>query len=175
MKEPNMLIDHDAILQDWKKHAEKDEEANFRFLRSLKMVPNPDRIDALASELHADAFGRIDCTRCANCCKTMRPGVSAEDIERIAEHLGMSCEAFTAAYLEANQDKGGYRIKAAPCPFLGSDDRCTIYEIRPENCREFPHTDKEGFIWRTYLHSANTLRCPAVYYIVEQMRKRRRR
>jgi hypothetical protein len=119
MKEPNMLIDHDTILQDWKKHAEKDEESNFRFLRSLKMVPNPDRIDALASELHADAFGRIDCTRCANCCKTMRPGVSAEDIERIAEHLGMSCEAFTAAYLEANQDKGGLPDQGGPVPVLG--------------------------------------------------------
>jgi len=66
-------------------------------------------------------------------------------------------------------------MKETPCPFLGKDDRCTLYAIRPEACRDFPHTDKEGFIWRTYQHAANTLACPAVYYIVKHMRSRSRR
>jgi Fe-S-cluster containining protein len=170
-----MPPDHDTILRDWNENAARDEDVTFRFLRSLKMVPNPDRIDALARDLHAQAFGRIDCTRCANCCKTMPPAVSAEDIHRISARLGMSEEAFIAGYLVVDEDEGGYRMKTAPCPFLGRDDRCTIYEVRPEVCREFPHTDKEGFIWRIYLHAANARACPAVYYIVKQMRHRSRR
>jgi Fe-S-cluster containining protein len=170
-----MPNDHDALLQDWRENAAKDDDVNFRFLRSLKMVSDPERIDAQARELHEDAFRRIDCTRCANCCKTMPPAVTAEDSAAIAAYLGLSLEAFTAAYLEVDPEEGGQRMKATPCPFLGADDRCTIYAIRPAACREFPHTDKEGFIWRTYLHSANTRNCPAVYYIVKRMRQRKRR
>jgi len=170
-----MSPDHDMILRDWQENAARDDDVNFRFLRSLKMVSDPERVDALAHALHEEAFGHIDCTRCANCCKTMTPAVSAEDIDRIAGHLAMSREAFITAYLVVDEDEGGYRMKAAPCPFLGADDRCTIYAVRPDDCRQFPHTHKEGFIWRTYLHSANAQSCPAVYYIVKRMRQRLRR
>jgi Fe-S-cluster containining protein len=97
------------------------------------------------------------------------------DIARIAAHLGLSEESFTTTYLEIDPEEGSYRTKAAPCPFLGKDDRCTIYDVRPVACRDFPHTDKEGFTQRTYLHTANTLSCPAVYFIVKRLRRRLRR
>jgi Fe-S-cluster containining protein len=174
-REKDMPDDHDSLLRDWRENAPRQEEANFRFLRSLKLVSDPDRIDTLARELHDDAFARIDCTRCANCCKTMPPAVTEEDSRRIAAHLGMAEEAFVAAYLVEDEEKGGDCMKAAPCPFLGEDDRCTIYAVRPQACREFPHTDKEWFTTRTYLHTSNTLRCPAVYHVVKQMRRRLRR
>ena len=61
-------------------------------------------------------------------------------------------------------------MKALPCPFFGADNRCTIYEVRPADCVEYPHTDKEGFTFRTHGHANNALVCPAVFYIVEQMR-----
>jgi uncharacterized protein len=79
-----MLADHDALLGEWKAQAARQEDANFRFLRSLKMVDDPEAIDQLAQALHAQIFDRIDCTRCANCCKTMAPGLNQQDIERIA-------------------------------------------------------------------------------------------
>jgi Fe-S-cluster containining protein len=167
-----MTTAHDRLMRDWEKDAARREGRNFRFLRSLKVIPNPDDVDALARELHGEAFGQIDCTRCANCCKTMRPGVSDEDVERISARLGLSGEAFREAYLAVNE-LGEYEMKTVPCPFLGADDRCTIYEVRPEACREFPHTDKEGFTSRVYAHAANTPTCPAVFYIVEELRDRR--
>ena len=170
-----MPADHETILRQWRENAGREAEANFRFLRSLKMVSDPERVDDLARTLHEQAFARIDCTRCANCCKTMPPGVTDEDVERIAAHLGMSREAFVAAYLEVDKEEGGYRMRAVPCPFLGADDRCTIYEVRPEDCRSVPHTDKEGFARRTYGHAANTETCPAVWWIVKRMRRMRRR
>jgi Fe-S-cluster containining protein len=169
-----MPPDHDIILRDWQANARQEDDANYRFLRSLKLAPNPDHIDELARELHQEAFRHIDCTRCANCCKTMPPAVTTEDIRRISRHLNLSEQAFIAAYLTVDPDERCYVIKTARCPFLGDDDRCTIYAIRPDVCRQFPHTDKEGFSCRTHLHSANALHCPAVYYLVKQMRRRLR-
>ena len=29
-------------------------------------------------------------------------------------------------------------MKAIPCPLLGADDRCTIYAVRPRQCRTWP-------------------------------------
>jgi Fe-S-cluster containining protein len=170
-----MPDDHDALMQQWRENAGREAETNFRFLRSLKMVRNPERIDDQACALHEEVFGRIDCTRCANCCKTMPTTLTDADIDRIAAHLGMSREAFIETYLRRDRLEGAYATKGVPCPFLGSDDRCTIYEVRPATCQEFPHTDKEGFIWRTYAHADNTARCPAVYHIVRGLRQRRRR
>ncbi len=138
-------------------------------------MSDPDRIDSLARQMHEDTFARIDCTRCANCCKTMQPELTGEDIERIAKHLGQSAEAFITAYLEPDPEEGGLRINAAPCPFLGTDNRCTVYEVRPQACQEFPHTDKEDFATRTYLHTGNSLSCPAVYHIVKGLRRRLRK
>src|SRR5262249_58635563 len=129
----------------------------------------------VARRLHEEVFRQIDCTRCANCCKTQPPGFAQEDIDRIAGHLGLSNEAFIERYLVADQDEQGYQIETVPCPFLGSDDRCTIYDIRPKACREYPHTDKEDFIGRTYMHSSNTTSCPAVYHLVTRLRQRVRR
>jgi Fe-S-cluster containining protein len=167
-----MLADHDALLRNWKQNAARRENANFRFLRRLKMVDDPDKIDALAHNLHEEVFGQIDCTRCANCCKTMRAGLNDQDIERIATQQHMSQQEFIDVFLHANPVRPGqFLMKALPCPFLGPDERCTIYDVRPESCRKFPHTDQEGFIGRSYQHTANTLNCPAVFHIVREMRK----
>ena len=35
--------------------------------------------------------------------------------------------------------------KGLPCPFLAEDGRCTVYEVRPRDCAEYPHTQKKGF------------------------------
>ena len=109
-----MPDDHDRMLQSWRENAAREDDSNFRFLRSLKMVSDPERIDALAGGLHEEVFSRIDCTRCANCCKTIRPGFTEQDIARIAAHLGMSTESFITACLEIDPEEGGHRTKTAP-------------------------------------------------------------
>jgi len=165
-----MLADHDALVSAWRANSRSREDANFRFLRSLKMVDDPDEIDDLAREVHADVFAHIDCTRCANCCKTMAAGLNDQDIERIAAQ--MTRQEFIDAYLRADQERPGrFLMRAIPCPFLGPDDHCTIYAIRPDSCQKFPHTNQEGFAFRSYQHTSNTLTCPAVYHIVQEMRK----
>jgi uncharacterized protein len=165
-------MDHDSIVEDWQKHAKKNDAKNFRFLLSLKVRDYGFDPDEVAAELHEQAFESLDCTRCANCCKTMTVILDQSDIDRIAEHLGMTTQSFIETYLELNEEEQLYKIRQTPCPFLGSDNRCTIYSVRPACCREYPHTDKEGFASRKYLHANNSQQCPATFWIVEQMRAR---
>ena len=166
------MVDHDAIVSDWEQNAEAYDEENYQFLRSMKFRRYGFKPDQLAATLHEQAFQIVQCTRCANCCKTTDVVFTTEDITRIADHLNMRVEEFVAAYLEPDEEDGPYKARQKPCPFLGNDDRCTIYDVRPAVCREYPHTDKTGFTTRTMLHANNALTCPAVFWIVEQMKRR---
>lgn len=164
---------HDGIVEDWRQHAESHDDANYAFLRSLKFRKYGFDPDQAARELHEQAFRIVDCTRCANCCKTMGVILDAADVDRIARHLGLSIDEFEERYVERDEEQPAVvRIRQRPCPFLGADDRCTIYEVRPTVCREYPHTDKEGFATRTIGHASNAQTCPAVFWIVERLRER---
>lgn len=163
---------HDNLIANWQENAEKHDDKNYQFLRSLK-ERSFKKVDRIALQLHQEAFSIVDCTRCANCCRTMQIGVTKEDIPRIAAHLGMAPDEFIAAYLEQDKQDGDYRMKATPpCPFLGDDNLCKIYDVRPEGCRGYPFTDKPDFPSRSITHAFNTVACPAVFYMVEQMKKR---
>lgn len=162
---------HDDLVADWKAKAEKHEEENHQFLRSLKEQSSK-KVDRIALQLHQEAFSIVDCTRCANCCRTMQIGVTKEDIPRIAGHLGRAPKEFIAAYLKKDKVHGGYRMNTMPCPFLGDDNKCKIYDVRPEGCRNFPSTDKPDFRSRSIVNTFDAVFCPAVFYMVEQMKKR---
>jgi Fe-S-cluster containining protein len=161
---------HEALVADWQANAAKHDDDNYWFLRSLKQKSFK-KVDRIALELHQEAFGVVDCTKCANCCRTLRVPVTDDDITRIAGHLGMARDEFIAGYLERREEEG-YRIKATPCPFLGGDSKCTIYGVRPEKCRGYPFTDKPDFPFMSITHANNAVVCPAVFYLVEQMKKR---
>jgi Fe-S-cluster containining protein len=163
--------DHDAVLEDWRQNAKANDDQNYEFLRSLKFRNYGFDPDELAAELHERVFQIVDCTRCANCCKTMDLKVREADAARIAKHLDMAIDEFAEKYL-ATDEEGDRKFGQTPCPFLGDDDRCTIYELRPKDCREYPHMDKKGFTFRTMGHANNALTCPAVFWIVEETRKR---
>jgi uncharacterized protein len=168
-----MMDDHDSIIADWKKNAERNVDRNYAVLRDLKYYDDDYELDEPAHELHRQAFKKIDCTRCANCCKTLEIHFERDDIERIAAHIGLSPDDFIAKYLQpASDEEDAYVTRQQPCPFLGSDDRCTIYEIRPKDCAGYPFTDKPEFTSRIMGIAGNTVTCPAVYWIVEQLTRR---
>jgi Fe-S-cluster containining protein len=160
---------HDDLVAHWKENAHKHDDKNYRFLRSLKERSRK-KVDRIALELHQEAFRIVDCTKCANCCRTLHPILTEEDIGRISGHLGMTRDEFITEYLEPIEEQNRYRIRTLPCPFLGEDNRCTIYSVRPEKCREYPFTDKPDFACRTMNHANNALVCPAVFYLVERMK-----
>ena len=163
---------HDALVTDWQENARKHDEKNYLFLRRVKQRVSSNKVDRIALELHQKAFSIVDCTKCANCCRTLHPIVTDEDVARIAAHLGMTEQEFIAAYLERDEDEGRFRIKTTPCPFLSDDNLCKIYDVRPEKCRGYPFTDKPDFVFMTMTHANNAVVCPAVFYLIEQMKGR---
>jgi len=164
--------DHESVVADWTENAKARDNENYHFLRSTKFRDYGFEPDELAGELHKQAFQIVDCTRCANCCKTMIVPFDADDIEPIAAHLNMPTAELIEKFLVADEENDRYLAGQKPCPFLGDDNRCTIYEVRPTVCREYPHTDKEGFVFRTRGVANNALVCPAVFWLVEQMKRR---
>ena len=125
-------------------------------------------IDEAAKHLHDKAFQKIDCRTCANCCKTAGPLLVQEDINRLSQHLDLSAGDFIQRYLEMDED-GDFVFVGKPCPFLQSDDLCSIYEIRPKACREYPHTNRKLFRDLEDIHLANAAICPAVQDVLENL------
>src|SRR5688500_16225293 len=116
--------------------------------------------------LHEQAFQKIDCLQCANCCKNYSPRFKTPDIKRISRHLKMKEGEFIETYLELDSD-GDYVVKTKPCPFLGTDNYCSIYEVRPSDCHRFPYTDEDVIVKRQALTLKNSTFCPIVYYVLE--------
>ena len=118
--------------------------------------------------LHDEAFSKIDCLQCANCCKNYSPRFKTPDIKRISKHLKMRESDFIERYLKVDED-GDFVVRSTPCPFLGLDNFCSIYEQRPSDCHRFPYTDEDVFIKRPQLTLKNSTFCPAVYYVLEKL------
>ncbi|MBK7434519.1 MAG: YkgJ family cysteine cluster protein, partial [Chitinophagaceae bacterium] len=119
-------------------------------------------------ELHDEAFSRIDCLQCANCCRNYSPRFKTPDIKRIAKFLKMKEGEFIHRYLYIDPE-GDYVLKSKPCPFLGSDNYCSIYEARPSDCQRFPYTDEDVILKRQNLTLKNSSFCPAVYFVLEKL------
>lgn len=116
--------------------------------------------------LHEQAFAKIDCLQCANCCKNYSPRFKTPDIKRISRHLKMKEGEFIETYLMLDTE-GDYVVKTKPCPFLGADNYCSIYEVRPSDCQRFPYTDEDVIVKRQSLTLKNSSFCPIVYYVLE--------
>lgn len=119
-------------------------------------------------ELHDEAFTKVNCLECANCCRNYSPRFKTPDIKRISRHLGMKESAFIETYLRLDED-GDYVVRSSPCPFLGSDNFCGIYDVRPSDCARYPYTDEDVLFKRPQLTLKNSTVCPAVYYVLEKL------
>ncbi len=92
-----------------------------------------------------------------------------KDVERLARNLRMKPVEVIEKYMEMDTD-GEYVFRSAPCPFLGADNYCSVYESRPLACREYPHTNRKRFYQVLDLSVQNTAVCPAVVRIFEKLR-----
>jgi hypothetical protein len=91
---PNSGIDHDTVVANWNQNAERHDDENYGFLRSMKFLEYGFDPDELAGELHEQAFQLVDCIRCADYCKTLNITFDDEDIERSDGHLNMPTAKF---------------------------------------------------------------------------------
>ena len=156
-------------LEFYKKQAQQKQKEHRKFLDGLKKKP-PKNLDYLTLETHEETFWEIDCLSCANCCKTTGPLYTEKDIERISKHLRMKPADFETKFLRVDEDQDKV-LQNLPCFFLNEDNTCSIYDVRPKACREYPHTDRKKIYQINNLTIQNTVICPATYVFVEKLRK----
>lgn len=93
---------------------------------------------------------RFECQRCGNCCRG-EPGyvwVNTKEAEAISSYIQESPEKFAKKYLR----KAGHRISLIERPdgdCVMYSNGCSIYEVRPKQCRTFP-------FWSSNLKSKDT-------------------
>lgn len=84
---------------------------------------------------------RFQCTRCGNCC-TGPPGyvwVTPEEMAAIAEHRGESLDQIQALFTRLVGRRRSLKEKAnGDCVFYNRQEGCTIYPVRPRQCRTWP-------------------------------------
>ena len=152
------------LLHNWNKKSAARQKAYKQLLKTA----NPQKVLKKLPELHEEAFSNINCLECANCCKNYSPRFKTPDIKRISKHLGMKESVFIETYLRLDED-GDYVVRSTPCPFLGSDNYCGIYDVRPSDCARYPYTDEDVLLKRPQLTLKNSSVCPAVYYVLEKL------
>ncbi len=154
----------DRLLQNWEKKSGERQKLYRQYLQRA----SKNEVLRRLPDLHEEAFSKVDCLQCANCCKTYSPRFKTPDVKRIAKHLRMKEGVFIETYLRVDEE-GDFVVKSSPCPFLGADNHCSIYEERPSDCRRFPYTDEDVFIKRQALTLKNSSFCPITYYVLEKL------
>ncbi|MGH8175361.1 MAG: YkgJ family cysteine cluster protein, partial [Steroidobacter sp.] len=154
--------------------AQQKSDENWAFRQFLKQrcELDPEELDQRVFELTKRVWAGIDCTTCANCCKTVRPTFSEEEIERLARRLGIARQQFIETYLEPSEagDENPWQTRTTPCPFL-KENRCSVCEDRPADCSGYPYLYEPDFASRTIAMIDRTFTCPIVYEVMEELKR----
>jgi Fe-S-cluster containining protein len=151
------------------KLAQACEDANWRFRTFLKGADlEIEELDAIVHREYETVAGQIDCCACSNCCREILPTLDDADVNRLATGLGTTADEIIARYLTRNED-GDLTFNRRPCPFL-SENRCRVYEHRPDTCRSYPHLQKKEFVFRLTQAVSNCSVCPIVFNVYERLK-----
>lgn len=97
----------------------------------------------------------IPCEKCGRCCREIEQiAMTDSDLIQLADHLKMSEDAVIKKYkIKERVVEGSFEFYLpAPCPFVKKDNSCSIYPIRPKNCKIYPLGQYKEHM---------SLRCPA--------------
>ncbi len=104
---------------------------------------------------------RFRCTQCGHCC-TGAPGyvwVSDGEIAAIADHLDMPRAEMIALHTRIANGERSLREKAnGDCDFYDKAAGCTIYEVRPGQCRTWPFWESNLKSPKAWQHTCDI--CP---------------
>ncbi len=152
------------ILHNWQKKSTERQKLYKNYL--LKADKN--KVLKQLPDLNEAAYENINCLNCAACCKNYSPRFKTPDIKRISKHLDLKEGVFIEKYLNLDEE-GDYVVNTKPCPFLGDDNYCSIYDVRPSDCARFPYTDEDVILKRVPLTLKNSSFCPIVYFVLEEL------
>jgi uncharacterized protein len=140
---------------------------NWNFRAYLQQKVSPIEIDRAAQALAQEVSAKIDCTACGNCCREIYPHFTPADVSRLAAGLGQSEHDLKSTM----RGEGGASVFcASPCPML-KGSKCTVYEHRPDDCRDYPHLHKPDFLGGSIGTIENYGTCPIVFNVYGQLKE----
>jgi hypothetical protein len=145
-----------------------EKEAEHDQFRVYLKQMNSDELDEMIFPIQEEVTAAIDCTSCGACCKSLMINVTAEEASQLSSTLGINESQFRQQYLEESME-GQLIINQVPCHFL-EGSKCSIYQNRFIECREFPHLHKKGFqnrLFGTLMHYGT---CPIVFNSIEALK-----
>lgn len=125
-------------------------------------------IDELVQEINAEITPKIDCTACGNCCKSLMINITKPESKALADHLQMDLADVKKKYIEESL-QGNMIMNTIPCHFL-EGTKCSIYEHRFNECREFPHLQRPNFTDRLFGTLMYYHMCPIIFNVVEELK-----
>ena len=154
--------------------AKKRQDENYRFRDFLKHHSGlgSEEVDRLVQQISAEVWKRVDCTECGNCCREVSPTLNENEVTDLACHLGINNADLISKYLRPAEksEESPWLMRQKPCPLL-RDNRCSVYEHRPGNCRAYPYLDQPDFVFRTWSMMDRLSVCPAVFEVWEQLKR----
>lgn len=132
-----------------------------------------DQLDALVESLAGPITAAIDCTQCANCCRSLDVCLIPSDVPRLAQGLDILLEAVQTRYVDeaTGQAQGEWAvIPAHPCPLLRGN-LCSVYAHRPHACRVYPQLTPD---FRYNMDDAieGASHCPIIYNVLSALAER---
>lgn len=151
-----------------KNKAQTEKKANKKLLIKLKKMKGAS-LDQKFHSLHKKTFQDINCIDCANCCKTTSPVFTIKDVNRISKYLKIKSNSFYDKFLKLDNELDTV-LQKVPCKFLNTDNTCSIYDVRPKACTEYPHTNRKKIFQILSITMKNIEICPAVSRMIEKMK-----
>jgi len=154
-------------LQEIKNTSNRNESKNWKFRSFLKMK-DVDQIDRIVKPIYESIVAKINCLECGNCCRQLQPLLTKSDINGIGNKLNLSPQVTQEKFAEIDEF-GEARLRGIPCAFLYGNE-CQIYNVRPNDCKSFPHIHKNGFTTRLIGAIENASICPIVFNVLEVLK-----
>jgi Fe-S-cluster containining protein len=151
-------VSHMATQKPWPWHTSTQAHKTIPLAQDPSLPRRPSKMFLMpkkaADPWYRDGL-RFECTQCGHCC-TGAPGfvwTNDAEIAAIAAHLGMPEPEFRAVHThQPLSSPVSLREKAnGDCVFFERGVGCTIYAVRPTQCRTWP-------FWRSNLASPATWR-----------------
>ncbi|MEL6714964.1 MAG: YkgJ family cysteine cluster protein [Planctomycetota bacterium] len=105
----------------------------------------------------------FSCTACGKCCTRHGDAsyvyLRADEAAAIASHLGLGPAEFSERYLAFEDGWITLKPDLERCAFLTDAGKCSIYEVRPKQCRTWPFWESNLVseeAWRTEVNAV----CP---------------
>ncbi len=128
------------------------------------------QLDAIVETIAAPIIAAIDCTQCANCCRSLDVYLTPDDAQTLSQGIHIPLEAISTQYLDhtlatVTGEWGKFKLK--PCVFLRGN-LCSVYDHRPDACRRYPQFTPD-FRWTLADTIQGAALCPIIYNVLDAL------